>query len=97
MQEFSNVNNVSYDSSSTSDILQVTTTGEGLKFHYYMHMEFDASDTFLLSCMSDDDSKNGRVNQLPKDIPIPKTRIVGIQVQFYMLLLHQNLQGTPQP
>jgi hypothetical protein len=61
MQGVPNVNNVLYDSPPTSDILQVTSTGEGLKFHYYMDMEYDASDSFLLSSMSDDGSKNGRL------------------------------------
>jgi hypothetical protein len=59
IHEVSNVNNVPYDSSTTSDILQVTIIGEGLKFHYYVDIEYDASDSLLLSTMSDDDSKNG--------------------------------------
>jgi hypothetical protein len=69
---------VSYDFSSTSDIIQVTTTGEGLKLHYCVDMEYDASDSLFLSTMSNNDIKNGMVNQvhLPKDIPIPKTRCV---------------------
>jgi copper(I)-binding protein len=93
IHEVSNVNNATYDSSTTSDILQVTITGEGLKFHCYVDIEYDASDSLLLSTMSDDDSKNGMVNQ--KDIPIPKTRIVWDPGTFYVLLLHQNLQETP--
>jgi hypothetical protein len=70
----SNVINVPYDSSMISDIFQVTTTRKGLKSHYCVDMEYDANDSLLLSTMSDDDSKNGMVNQ--KVIPIPKTRIV---------------------
>jgi hypothetical protein len=72
IHKVSNVINVPYDPSTISDIFQVTTTRKGLKFHYYVDMEYDASDSLLLSTMSDDDSKNGMVNQ--KDIPIPKTR-----------------------
>jgi hypothetical protein len=68
--------NVPYDLSTTSDILQVTTNREGLKFHYCVDMEHVASDFLFLSTLSDDNHINSMVNQLPKDIPIPKTRII---------------------
>jgi hypothetical protein len=67
---------MSYDSLTTLDILQFTTTREGLKFHYCVGMEHVASDFLFLSTLSDDNHINSMVNQLPKDIPIPKIRIV---------------------
>jgi hypothetical protein len=47
--DVTNVSDDSYDLSSTSDISQVTTTGEVLKVHHNVDMGYDVNDPVLLS------------------------------------------------